>query len=181
MKKKIIKAIIVMLFLICLYYIFIYVFVYPFKTDGMSMFPTIAPNEIKFSNRWKIITKGELNREDIVVFEEPNNLYVSEEMYDASNVVAQYDNDKANLFSKKFVKRIIGIAGDHIQITEENELYLNGEKIGYANRNGYEEYMYVDLIVPENSVYVLGDNRRESVDSRSFGCIPINKIFSVLF
>ena len=64
------------------------------------------------------------------------------------------------------------------EITEENELYLNGEKIGYALK---ADYMFVDLIVPENSVYVLGDNRQDSTDSRSFGCVPIDKVYSVLF
>ena len=40
--------------------------------------------------------------------------------------------------------------------------------------------MFVDLVVPENCIYVLGDNSRESVDSRSFGCIPIEKLDGIL-
>ena len=90
------------------------------------------------------------------------------------------------------MKRIIGLPNDHIQITDNYELYVNGEKVyesyvpyGYTNIEGgnYEpkKYMYIDLIVPENSVYVMGDNRTESTDSRSFGCIPIDKVYSVLF
>ena len=63
---------------------------------------------------------------------------------------------------------------------EDNMLYVNGENIGWANRSGYEDYMYIDLVVPENSVYVLGDNRGYSTDSRSFGCIPIDKVYSVM-
>jgi len=37
---------------------------------------------------------------------------------------------------------------------------------------------YIDVIVPENCVFVMGDNREHSTDSRSFGCIPIEKIES---
>ena len=38
--------------------------------------------------------------------------------------------------------------------------------------------LYVDVVVPENCVYVMGDNRPESKDSRSFGCIPVERIES---
>lgn len=184
MKKIILKAILSIIVFMILYFLCISLFIYPCTAEGMSMFPTIAPDEIKLTNRWKVITKQELKRDDIVVFEEPSILYVSQEEFDKDNLLARYDNYfDVNLFRKRWMKRIIGLPGDYIKITENNELYRNGEKIGYANRNtdGYMDYMYFELIVPENSIYVMGDNRKNSTDSRSFGCIPMDKVYSILF
>lgn len=182
MCKLILKIITIILFLITSYILFISFFIYPCTAQGMSMFPTISPNEIKLTNRWKILTKQEIKREDIVVFEEPSILYISQDKFNPENLLAQYDdNFNINIFRKRWMKRVIGLPNDHIQITENNELYRNGEMIGYATKNGYEDYMYIDLIVPDNSLYVMGDNRRESLDSRSFGCIPIEKVYSILF
>lgn len=183
MRKKILKAILSIIAFVILYLLCINLFIYPCKAEGMSMFPTIAPNEIKLTNRWKVITKQELKRDDIVLFEEPSILYVSLEEFDENNLLAKYDNQfSIELFKKRWMKRVIGLSGDHIQITENNELYRNGEQIGYANRTAdIDYYMYLDVVVPENSIYVMGDNRRNSTDSRSFGCIPMEKIYSVLF
>lgn len=149
--------------------------------EGMSMFPTTAPDEIKLTNRWKIITGQKLNRGDIILFEEPSVLYVSQEEFNPDDLLAKYDDHfNINPFRTRVLKRVVGVAGDHIQITENNTLYINGENTGWASRSDYEDYMYIDLIVPENSVYVLGDNRGYSTDSRSFGCVPIDKVYSVL-
>ena len=178
MVKVVKRTTLIALSLLLIYFIVTNLFIFPCKIEGMSMFPTIAPNEIKLSNRWKIITKQSLNRGDIVLIEEPSEMYISEDEFDRQNLLARYDKANYNPFRTRYVKRIIGISGDYIQITEENELYLNGEKIGYALK---ADYMFVDLIVPENSVYVLGDNRQDSTDSRSFGCVPIDKVYSVLF
>ena len=79
------------------------------------------------------------------------------------------------------MKRVIGVSGDVIKITQDNKLYRNGENIGYANGSiDNYKFMYTEVVVPENSIYVMGDNRKNSIDSRSFGCVPLNKIFSVL-
>ncbi len=182
MRKLILRMIAIIISLIALYILLISFFVYPCTAQGMSMFPSISPNEIKLTNRWKVLTKQEIKRGDIIVFEEPSFLYVSKDEFDSERLLAQYDeNFNINIFRKRWMKRVIGLPNDHIQITENNELYRNNEMIGYATKSGYEDYMYTDLIVPDNSIYVMGDNRRESLDSRSFGCIPIKKVYSILF
>lgn len=190
MKKSFLKAIIIIIIITAIYLIFTNVFIYPCITDGMSMFPTIAPNEIKFTNRWSILTnRSEIKRGDIVIIEEPSILYISEEEFDKNNVLANYEDKlRINPFRKRWMKRIIGLPNDHIQITENNEVYVNGEKLyeeyvkdGYTNTGILgSEYMYIDLIVPENAIYVMGDNRLDSTDSRSFGCVPIEMIYSIL-
>lgn len=70
----------------------------------------------------------------------------------------------------KMIKRIIGVAGDHVQIID-NKLYINEIEIE-------EDYLYepmqskdMDFIIPENKFFVLGDNRNKSIDSRKLGLI----------
>lgn len=191
MKKVLLKTLLYVFILIFIYFLIISFAIYPCITQGMSMYPTIGPNEIILTNRWKAITNKEsIKRGDIVTIEEPSLFYVSSEEYDENNVVAHYSNKiNFNPFRTRWLKRVIGIAGDHIQITKDEELYINGIKQdedyvdgNYTNITEYGmEYMYIDLIVPENTVYVMGDNRIESADSRSFGCVPLNKVYSVLF
>ena len=180
--KKVVKAICVIFITVLIYFFISNIFIYPCKTEGISMFPTISPNEIKLTNRWSVIIKEKINRDEIVVIEEPEKLYVSESEYDSNKLIAQYDQKLlSNIFRRKWMKRVIGVSGDVIKITQNNELYRNGENIGYANGSiDNYKFMYTEVVVPENSIYVMGDNRKNSIDSRSFGCVPLNKIFSVL-
>lgn len=87
------------------------------------------------------------------------------------------------------MKRVIGLPGEHIKI-ENGKVYINEKELDeeyleseykYTDTESYEgKYMYIDIVIPEDAVYVMGDNRKKSNDSRSFGCIPFDKIYSVL-
>ena len=66
------------------------------------------------------------------------------------------------------IKRCIGIAGDHIVI-KGDDVYLNGEILNeeYVSSSNYEyKVVNIDLVVPENKVFFLGDNRAVSYDAR---------------
>lgn len=190
MKKNIKTFLLSIVILLVFYILFINIFIYPCITQGVSMYPTIVPNEFKLTNRWKIVgEKYNIQRGDIVLIEKPSVLYVEKEKFNETNLIAIYDN-KLNLnpFRERLMKRIVGLGGDHIQIID-NQLYINGiiihedylDEEEYTNTNYLgTEYMYIDLIVPQNTIYVMGDNRNKSMDSRSFGCIPLEKIYSVV-
>lgn len=79
------------------------------------------------------------------------------------------------------VKRVIGVAGDTIIIDETGNVYVNGQLIDepYISSKGLGECdLEFPYTVPERTVFVLGDNRSTSVDSRNslIGCISLDEI-----
>lgn len=86
------------------------------------------------------------------------------------DIVAFYYNNKILL------KRVIGTAGDHINITEDGTVYVNGEKLDepYVSELAFGNCdIELPYQVPDNRIFVMGDHRSVSVDSRSttVGCI----------
>ena len=84
-----------------------------------------------------------------------------------------------NLGLKKLlVKRIIGIPGDTVAI-RDGMVYVNGMETDQScTKDGYTSGTMSEITVPEGCVFVLGDNRQNSTDSRreSVGFVPISKI-----
>lgn len=157
-----------------------------------SMKPTLEPGQRLILNRWVRTVKEMPNRGDIITFEAPSDdSYIFPEDFDQNNVVAKYSNEPTGFFSKfvynvleigkeSYIKRVIGLPGDHVKI-EDDKVYINDEELDESYLSDTvvtktDNMAYKDLVVPENSVFVMGDNREHSTDSRAFGCIPLEKI-----
>lgn len=160
-----------------------YYLIAPTKVKQNSMSPTLKEGQRVILNRMN----KEYSRGDIITFEAPN--YINTKKVDQENPIAIYSYEPNNwienliynvleINKSSYIKRIIGISGDKIQIIN-GKVYVN-EKIlqeNYlSNDITTEQLKFNNIIVPEGYVFVLGDNREQSVDSRVFGCIPISKI-----
>ncbi|MCD4668867.1 MAG: signal peptidase I [Actinomycetia bacterium] len=80
---------------------------------------------------------------------------------------------------KELVKRAIAIEGDEIVLTSEGEVFVNGERIEEEYLPGGRNISYLNqtVTVGEDEVFVMGDNRNNSFDSRYFGIIQEEDIF----
>ena len=76
-----------------------------------------------------------------------------------------------------YIKRVIGIAGDTIEFSE-GHVVRNGEALDepYANGETYGKEDDDVFVVPEGSIFVMGDNREKSIDSREFGFVKLSSV-----
>ena len=163
----------------------------PTMVKQVSMYDTLEEGERLILYRWTRTVNGEYKRGEIITFEAPSKTNIPAYDINMDSPVAPYENEPKGMLAKfsyyvlefnkySYIKRIIAVEGDHIKI-EEGKVYLNGEEL-------YESYLkegletdgktFRDITVPEGHVFVMGDNRNQSTDSRNFGCIPVRKIES---
>lgn len=119
------------------------------RVDGFSMRPTLDDGEFVLVNRISY-RLGAIERGDIIVFNYPPNP------------------------EQELIKRVIGLSGDQVKISN-GQVSVNGYILDEPyiaqspNYNG-------EWTVPEDSLFVLGDNRNNSSDSHSWGMLPIENI-----
>ena len=157
-----------------------------------SMWPTLEQNDRLILNRLPRTFGKMPERGDIITFEAPSNNATGLLATDIENPVAKYDNEPTAWWGKfiyevleigkeSYIKRVIALPGEHVEI-KEGKVYINGEEIDepYLKDDVITEPtgLLNDFIVPENTVFAMGDNREGSKDCRAFGCIPLEKIES---
>lgn len=164
----------------------------PTIVQQQSMQTTFMPGDRLILSRITKTANGTYERGDIVTFEAPSTSYVSSANVNYDFPVAEYKNKPEGLWNNfvyyvlemkktSYIKRIIAVEGDHIEIKDGN-VYLNGQKLQeeYLNEgvttNMGSSGVFSDVVVPKGCVFVMGDNRDHSTDSRCFGCIPVSKI-----
>ena len=135
--------------------------VQPVRVEGQSMMPKLHDQDRIFVNKfiyplreW-IGDKEPIKRGDIVVL--------------------LYPDDP----SKSYIKRVVGLPGEEVNV-ENGKLYINGMQIDEPYLDS--EYLSADSMpgsvhVKEHHYFVLGDNRRNSSDSRYWGLVPEKYIY----
>lgn len=122
-----------------------------FRIEGRSMEPTLETAQYLLVNKLSYRVFGKPQRGDIVVFE-------------------AWGQDK------DFIKRIIGRPGDELEI-RDNAVYVNGVALDEPyTKEGVTRDTLGPITLADNEYYVLGDNRGNSSDSRTFGPLPADKI-----
>jgi signal peptidase I len=135
----------------------------PFQIQQQSMENTLQPDQYvlvdKLTPRWSPYARG-----DIVVFDPP------EELAGAGRV--------------PFIKRVVGLPGDHVEL-RDGQVFVNDvaldepyifEEDGVPQPTEPSPEGATDWRVPTGELFLLGDHRRESEDSRVFGTIEVSHI-----
>ena len=143
-----------------------------FKIPSGSMEPTLLVGDHILVNKFLYGVKIPFIRNTIIPISKPQRDDV---------IVFIYPHDT----SKDYIKRVIGLPGDRIEIFDR-KININGtlydDKHGVYSevRNGASPNIvkkrYRPVIVPENHLFVMGDNRDHSSDSRVWGFVPLKSV-----
>lgn len=124
----------------------------PYMVSGPSMLPTLENGERLLVNKF-IYFVADPQRDEIIVF--------------------KYPMDE----SRDFIKRVIAVGGDTVEI-RNGQVYVNGvqKKETYTKEKNFSNYR--KSVVPKDHVFVLGDNRNNSEDSRysDVGFVPLQLV-----
>ncbi len=176
-KKNLIQEYVKPLLLALLIALFVRTFVVQaFKIPSGSMEPTLMIGDYLFVNKFIYGPKIPYTETRLLSYQKPQRGDV---------IVFLYPVDP----SKDFIKRVIGTGGEKVQIIQ-NKIYIDDRLIPdpwghFENRwlgrllPGVEDFGPV--VVPKDSLFVMGDNRDNSDDSRFWGFLPVDEVLGKAF
>ncbi|GAB6269623.1 MAG: signal peptidase I [Smithella sp.] len=143
-----------------------------YKIPSRSMVPTLLVGDHILVNKFLYGIKIPLLRRTIIPVSNPQRSDI---------VVFIYPNDR----SKDFIKRVIGVAGDKIEI-KNKKIFINDKEYKdsygiYSDNVIYPASIqnrdnFGPVTVPPKSIFVMGDNRDESLDSRFWGFVNLKDV-----
>jgi signal peptidase I len=168
----------------------------PYRIPSGSMIPTLSVGQRILVNR--LNTHPGLD--DVTVFHPPTGATTGEGTCGSADQGAGHpqacDTDVPTESTETFVKRVVGLPGDHLKIID-GYVYRNGkrENFGYhpkadASTSGFiacstnasaDCTFSKTIVVPAGDYYMMGDNRGDSLDSRYWGPVPQKWIIGVAF
>lgn len=159
--------------------LFVSIFIFqPTKVMGSSMEPTLQSNNRIFVSKLPRTFSYEPKYGEIVIIDSridrPRSF--KDDLMDSPLVQLVVGTDDHTIW----VKRVIGKPGDKLAF-KNNKVYRNGVPLqeSYTKDEWMAYTSEEEITVPEGQIFVMGDNRNNSRDSREIGCIPIDHVLGV--
>lgn len=171
-------SIVVALFLAMLIHIFVFV---PTKVSGDSMYPTLHNGEYLLVTKLSHVLREMPDYGEIVIIDSRvhrERSWVDDFTEPLQNYIALFN--PAGQGHSVWVKRVIAKGGDTLAF-HDGSVYRNGEKLEEPYINEPMQFsMDGTYRVPEGMVFVMGDNRNHSSDSRFIGPVPVDHVLGIV-
>jgi signal peptidase I len=151
-----------------------------FFIPSASMVPTLEVGDRVLVNKL-VYDFGEPQRFDVIVFEDPNAVEMERSFFEGVWDWLTEGLGFASAQEQDFIKRVVGLPGDELEV-REGHLFINGKRLHEPPGVQLDASTYGPVTIEEDKVFVMGDNRANSSDSRSLlGQIPYDKIVGKAF